>query len=80
MMCVAWCACCSVLHIPPGFPELLNGRVGFQESNTKPGSGSAELVPGRCSGLGRAVLSQHKPLQSLLSAQGAATPPNARPL
>lgn len=79
MMCVASCACCSALHIPHDFPELLNGHFGFQESQTKAGWGSAELVLGCQSGLCRAVLRQNKPLQSLISARGAAIPPNVRP-
>lgn len=42
-MCVASCSRCSALHIPQGFPQLLNGHFGFQESTHK---GSHRLEEG----------------------------------
>lgn len=32
---------------PPGFPEFLRGTLDSRRAHTKPGSASAELVPGR---------------------------------
>lgn len=57
-------------------PELLNGHFGFQESTHKASLGQCRAGPGTPVWAGQAELRHNKLLQSLISAQGAATPPN----
>lgn len=74
-MCVASCSCCSALHIPHGFPELLNGHFGFQESTHKGRLGEGTAGPGMLLWAGAQA---EQTLQTPSRARGAATPPKVR--